>query len=73
MSDYKRATFHDEEVQDPTGETASSPDTVEVRMFCVTILLLAFNYKSAKENIKEPKDLSKRQWILKVHSTFCEK
>ncbi|XP_075718016.1 endothelin-converting enzyme 2 isoform X2 [Rhinoderma darwinii] len=30
MSDYKRATFHDEDIPDPTGETAPSPDTVEM-------------------------------------------
>ncbi|XP_069583050.1 endothelin-converting enzyme 2 isoform X1 [Ranitomeya imitator] len=30
MSDYKRATFHDEDTPDPAGETAPSPDTVEV-------------------------------------------
>lgn len=72
MSDYKRATFHDDEVQDPTGETASSPDTVEVRTFCVSILLLAFKYKSASENIKDSNELSKRQWILKVYSTFSK-
>lgn len=72
MSDYKRATFHDDEVQDPTGEIASSPDTVEVRTFCVSILLLAFKYKSASENIKDSNELSKRQWILKVYSTFSK-
>ncbi|CAH2248424.1 endothelin-converting enzyme 2 [Pelobates cultripes] len=30
MSDYKRATFNDEDSQDPAGESAASPDTVEV-------------------------------------------
>uniref|UniRef100_A0A8C5PBL5 endothelin-converting enzyme 1 n=1 Tax=Leptobrachium leishanense TaxID=445787 RepID=A0A8C5PBL5_9ANUR len=30
MSDYKRATFNDEDVPDPAGENASTPDTVEV-------------------------------------------